>query len=48
MADNSATGGMLVILGIVVAIGLGIFFFRGDLPGHSSGPSVNVELPSKE
>ena len=46
--DNAATGGVLVILGIVVAIGLGIFFFKGDMFSHSSGPSVNIELPKKD
>ena len=48
MADDSAaSGGLLVVLGIVVAVGLGIFFFRGDHHiSTPSAPSVNVEVPS--
>ncbi len=46
MADSSsaATGGMLVVLGIVVAIGLGVLVFKGDL-FHKSN-EVKIELPN--
>ena len=49
--DSSATsGGLLVILGIVVAVALGYFIFNGNLGGASapSAPSVSVNLPAKD
>ena len=44
--DNSATGGMLVILGIVVALAIGIFLFKGGVFDNHSGPEIKVELPT--
>jgi len=42
-SDNSAaSGGLLVILGIVVALGAVYFYTQY---GHSSGPTVTVNLP---
>ncbi|MBN8530734.1 MAG: hypothetical protein J0L97_02580 [Alphaproteobacteria bacterium] len=48
--DNAATGGMLVILGIVLAIGIAILLYKGNILGgeRSSGPSVNVEVSRPE
>lgn len=44
--DNSATGGLLVVLGILVAIGLGLLFFKSGVFGsHSSGTEIKVEMP---
>ena len=48
-SDNSAaSGGILVVLGIVVALG-GIFFYT-QYSGHSgpSAPGITVNLPTKE
>ena len=41
--DSAASGGLLVVLGIVVALG-GIYFYT-QYAGHSSGPSVTVNVP---
>lgn len=50
MADSSssATGGLLVILGIVVVLAIGIFLMKGDMFGRTSGPSINIEAPKVE
>jgi hypothetical protein len=45
-AGSAMSGGLLVILGILVAVGLGIFFFGGKM-GGGSGPSVSVSVPAK-
>ena len=42
--DSAASGGLLVVLGIIVAVGLGIVFFGGFMH-QSSGPEIKVELP---
>jgi len=50
MADESsasATGGLLVILGIVVALVVGFVLYQQGVFGSSSGPTINVELPAK-
>lgn len=42
-ADSSAlSGGLLVVLGIVVALGLLLFFFQYK---GKTGPDVSIELP---
>jgi len=50
MADESsasATGGLLVILGIVVALVVGFVLYQQGVFGSGSGPTINVELPAK-
>lgn len=45
--DNSATGGLLVILGIILTLAVGFFLYKqGAFGGHSSGPEIKVELPT--
>lgn len=45
--DNSATGGMLVILGLLIALGIGFFLYKGGFfGGGHSGPEIKVELPA--
>jgi hypothetical protein len=43
--DNSATGGLLVVLGIIIALVVGYFLYKQGTFGHT-GPSINVEMPS--
>lgn len=48
-AGAAMSGGLLVVLGILVAVGLGILFYSGKIGGAApSGPSVSVTLPAKE
>ncbi|MDB5478106.1 MAG: hypothetical protein JWM96_601 [Alphaproteobacteria bacterium] len=44
--DNSATGGMLVILGIVVALGLVYFAYTQGMFGGKT--DINVNMPNVE
>lgn len=49
MADNTdstATGGLMVILGIIVAIAA-IYFFFG-MKDHNSTPDVSISVPHVE
>lgn len=47
MADDSAaTGGLLVIIGILVALGIGFVLYKQGFLGGHSGPEIKVELPS--
>lgn len=49
MADEAASavsGGMLVILGIVVAAGLGFFFLHGNAKAPSA-PSISITVPNQ-
>lgn len=51
MADEtsaSATGGLLVILGIVLALVVGFVLYKQGLFGPSSGPTINVEIPANQ
>ena len=43
--DSAASGGLLVILGIIVAVVLGIVFLGGGVMHQSKGPEIKVELP---
>jgi len=42
--DSAASGGLLVVLGIVVALGA-VYFFYTQYSGHPSGPNVTVNVP---
>lgn len=44
-SSSSATGGLLVILGIVLALVVGFVLYQQGFLGDRSGPSVTVELP---
>jgi hypothetical protein len=44
--SSAISGGFLVILGILVAVGLGFLFFSGKLGGGSSGPDIEVNVPA--
>lgn len=49
MADessSSATGGLLVVLGIIIALVIGAFLYKQGMLGGNSGPEINVQLPS--
>ncbi len=41
--DSAASGGILVIFGILVALG-GVYFYM-QYSGHSAAPNVTVNLP---
>lgn len=43
--SSSATGGLLVVLGIIVALGAGYLIMQSGGFGHS-GPSIKVEAPN--
>ena len=52
MADTSsstATGGMLVVLGILIALGVGVFLYKEGMIGKSSEIKINmpkIEAPA--
>lgn len=49
MADDSSagTGGLLVVLGIVVALVIGfVLWNQGMIGGHEPDTNINVELPT--
>ncbi len=43
-SDSALSGGLLVILGIIVALVLGVFFFQ--YKGGDSTPDISVSVPS--
>ena len=49
MADDSAaSGGLLVILGILFALGIGFLAFKQGIFGGTSAPSIKIELPKAD
>jgi hypothetical protein len=42
--DNAATGGVMVILGIILAVAIGFFLFKSGAIGNSQ-PDVSIEMP---
>ena len=47
-SNSAASGGILVILGIVVAAGLAIYFWGGRGVDAPSAPDVNINVPAKD
>ncbi len=46
-SSSSATGGLLVVLGIIVALVVGFIMYKqGFLDSRPSGPSITVEVPA--
>lgn len=42
--DNTATGGLLVVLGIVVALGAGVFLYNQGIFGDQKA-DIEIDLP---
>lgn len=45
-SSSSATGGLLVVLGIVIALVVGFVLYKQGFLGGHSGPDITVQLPS--
>ncbi len=46
MSDNSGSSGILgVIVGVMIVLGIGVFFLNGGLNGGTKNIDVNLKAP---